>query len=173
MRFRKILISSHSCNIIPDIPAQRQNFSRKATEYMYNKPLTHITQAKRLIIIQAGLLTHVLNIRFKYRGYSALALPSRFPNDRLSSEVRCKNVYSGGTVRDFHPIHYSPDHAERPAGHLNMQYKICKTPAVGYGCPKCKLMLSPLSPKYYSMNSTALPVIFKSNKRQNIHGLQI
>lgn len=169
MRFRKILISSHSCNIIPDIPAQRQNFSRKAAEYMYNKPLTHITQVKRLIIIQAGLLTHVLNIRFKYRGYSALTLPSRFPNDRLSSEVRCKNVYSGGTVRDFHPIHYSPDHAKHPVGHLNMQYKICKTRLSAMDARNVNSCCSPLSPKYYSMNSTALPAIFKPNKGQSIH----
>ena len=33
---------------------------------------------------------------------------SGFPNDRLSSSCRCLHAYSGGTVRDSHPVFYSP-----------------------------------------------------------------
>ena len=47
----------------------------------------------------AGLLTHTLR-KFLPR----IALPSQFPSDRFSPKDRSISTYSGGTVRDSHPV---------------------------------------------------------------------
>lgn len=67
--------------------------------------------------IRAGLLTHILQTMFNY--LCTCALPSRFPNDRLSPSGTCTLGYIQRlfTVRGARPFPFSPFAPKRRRRH--------------------------------------------------------